>query len=319
MSAAARGGAAARQNGHPTPPGGGTGAAVGDQGLAGPIALLISDIDGTLVTPSKLLTPGAAAAVRRLAAAGIGFTLVSSRPPRGMAALVAQLELRLPFGAFNGGSLVAPDLSLIAAHRLSRDVARRVLALFTRRGVGVWVFADGDWLTRDPRGTNVARERRAIGFAPKVVDGFAEVIGRIDKIVGVSDDVEAVRRVEADAQAFIGDAAAIRISQPGHLDVTHPQANKGEAVSALSGRIGVDLRRVAVIGDSFNDLPMFAQAGFSIAMGQGPAEVRGQASAVTLSNAEDGFAQAVERFILPYAAGADRIPVDAGQVASKEV
>ena len=300
MSAPAMGGRSAA--GRVISPEGSAPPALADRQPRGPIALLISDIDGTLVTPAKTLTPAAAAAVRRLAAAGIGFTLVSSRPPRGMTALVAQLGVRLPFGAFNGGSLVAPDLSLIIAHRLSPDVARRVLALFTARGVGVWVFADGDWLTRDPRGANVARERRAIGFAPKVVDGFAEVMDRIDKIVGVSDDLALVGRVEADAQVLVGDAAAIRVSQPGHLDVTHPQANKGEAVSALSGRIGVDLRRVAAIGDSFNDVPMFARAGFSIAMGQGPAEVRAQASAVTLSNAQDGFAHAVAHFILPYAA-----------------
>lgn len=301
MSAPSRGDAASPQSGRAVPDAT-TSTAAGDPRPAGSIALVISDIDGTLVTPAKTLTPGAVSAVARLADAGIGFTLVSSRPPRGMAALVAQLGVRLPFGAFNGGSLVAPDLSLITTHRLSADVARRVLALFTARGVGVWVFAEGDWLTRDPRGNNVARERRALGFEPRVVGGFAGVVDRIDKIVAVSDDLALVGRAEADAQALLGGLAAIRVSQPGHLDVTHPQANKGEAVIALSGRIGVDLRRVAVIGDSFNDVPMFAQAGFSIAMGQGPAEVRSQARAMTLSNAQDGFARAVERFILPHAA-----------------
>lgn len=273
-----------------------------DRRPAGPIALLISDIDGTLVTPNKTLTPGAAAAVRQLAAAGIGFTLVSSRPPRGMAALVAQLGVGLPFGAFNGGSLVTPDLGLITAHRLSPDVARGVLALLTERGAGVWVFADGDWLTSDPGGPDVARERRALGFGPRVRAGFADVVGRIDKIVGVSGDPDRLRRLEADAEAMFGDAAAIKLSQPGHLDVTHPLANKGEAVRAISGRMGLDRSGVAVIGDSFNDVPMFAQAGFSIAMGQGPGAVKAQASAVTLSNAEEGFAQAVERLILPRAA-----------------
>jgi len=286
------------------PPSGSACAASTDRGPAGPIALLISDIDGTLVNPGQTLTPGAVAAVRRLAAAGIGFTLVSSRPPRGMAALVAQLGVCLPFGAFNGGSLVAPDLSLITAHRLAPDVARGLLALFAERGVRIWVFADGDWLAPDPSGPNVARERRAIGFAPRVVVGFAEVMGRIDKIVGVCDDLDRLGRLEADAQAMFGDAAAIKVSQPGHLDVTHPLANKGEAVRAISERMGVDLRRLAVIGDSFNDVPMFAAAGFSVAMGQGPGAVKAQASAVTLSNAEDGFARAVERLILPYAAAA---------------
>jgi Cof subfamily protein (haloacid dehalogenase superfamily) len=278
-----------------------------DPGPAGaapcaPIALLISDIDGTLVTPSKTLTPGARAAVGRLADAGIAFTLVSSRPPRGMAALVDELGVRLPFGAFNGGSLVAPDLSLITARRLAPDIARRVLALLAAGGVETWIFADGDWLVRDAGGANVARERRALGFAPKVTDGLAGAIGRIDKIVGVSDDLARLRRVEIEARRLVGAAAAIKVSQPGHLDVTHPQAEKGAAVAAISHGAGIDLRNTATIGDSFNDVPMFARAGFSVAMGQAPAEVRARASAVTLSNAEDGFARAVERLVLPYAA-----------------
>jgi Cof subfamily protein (haloacid dehalogenase superfamily) len=263
---------------------------------------VISDIDGTLVTPSKVLTPGARAAVRRLAAAGVGFTLVSSRPPRGMAALVAQLGVKLPFGAFNGGSLVAADMSVIATHRLAPSVARRMLALLTERRVPAWVFADGDWLVRDALGAAVLRERRGLGFAPKLVDGFGAVLGRIDKIVGVSEDEALLGRLEGEAHAVIGGAAAITRSQRRHLDVTHPLANKGEAVRALGARLGVDTRRVAVIGDSFNDVPMFVRAGLSIAMGQGPAAVRAQASAVTLSNAEDGFAQAVARLILPRAA-----------------
>ncbi|HZC17546.1 MAG TPA: HAD hydrolase family protein, partial [Caulobacteraceae bacterium] len=73
------------------------------------VCLLVSDIDGTLVTPDKSLTLAALEAGRRLAAAGVGLTLVSSRPARGMAHLVDALDIRLPFAAFNGGSIVAPD------------------------------------------------------------------------------------------------------------------------------------------------------------------------------------------------------------------
>jgi Cof subfamily protein (haloacid dehalogenase superfamily) len=223
-----------------------------------------------------------------------------------MAALVSQLEIPLPFGAFNGGSLVGPDRSLIVAHRLPSAVAQRILDLFATSGVDVWVYADGDWLVRRPTAANEARERQALGFEPKVRDRFADVIGRIDKIVAVSADPALLSRVELHARALAGGAAYIQLSQPGHLDVTHPAANKGDAVSALGERLGLDLRHAAVIGDSFNDVPMFARAGFSIAMGQAPAEVKTQADAVTLSNTDDGFANAVDRLILPFAAVARR-------------
>ena len=268
----------------------------------GDIALLISDIDGTLVTPEKLLTPAAAAALRSLAEAGVGFTLVSSRSRHGMEALVAKLGVRLPFAAFNGGSLVAPDLTLFEAPRLAPNVALTMLGLLAQREVEAWVFAAGDWRLRDPDRPNVAREIVTVGFHPMVVTGFEDVIDRIDKIVGVSNNFALLARVESEARVLAGKQAAIARSQSYYLDITHPQANKGHAVTALCKRIGVELHRTAVIRDAFHDVAMFQKGGFSIAMGQAPDAVKAHAAVVALSNNEDGFASAVERFILPHAA-----------------
>ncbi len=270
----------------------------------GPIALLIADVDGTLVTSDKLLTPAAIDAARRLGEAGVGFTIVSSRPPRGMAPIVEQLDITLPFAAFNGGSLVTSNLELIKAHRLPQDVARAALALLTARGVDAWVYADGDWRVRDPAGIRVPHERVTLGHGPMQVQGFEDVMGRIDKLVGVSDDPVLLASVEAAARQLLNARATINRSQTYYLDFTHPKANKGEAVRSLCQRIGVDLRRTAVIGDMINDVAMFAQAGFSIAMGNATAEVKAQATVVAETNENDGFAKAVHRFVLRPAAAA---------------
>ena len=156
-----------------------------------------------------------------------------------MQALVSELHVRLPFGAFNGGSLAEPDVGVIEADRLSPDVARSVLDLFAEQKVDAWVFAAGDWRLRDPDGRKVPLEKRTIGFDPVVVDSFEDVIGCIDKIVGVSDDLTLLTRAEAEAGLLIGGKAAIVRSQPYYLDVTHPNADKGHAVAALCRRIGV--------------------------------------------------------------------------------
>jgi hypothetical protein len=47
-----------------------------------------------------------------------------------------------------------------------------------------------------------------------------------------------------------------------------------------------------------NDVLMFAHSGLSIAMGNADREVQRAARRVTTSNDDDGFANAVERFIL---------------------
>lgn len=266
---------------------------------APPIDLLISDIDGTLVTPDKLLTSASIAAVTALAAAGIAFSVVSSRPPRGMTGIVQALGVRLPFAAFNGGSLMEPGRGLIGAFRLKAATSNQILGLLARREIDAWVFADDIWRLRDPHGAYVERERHTVGFDPTVVEHFGALGDRIDKIVGVSTDHARLAAVEAEARALLGTSAIAQRSQLYYLDFTAPEADKGQAVRAICARAGVAPDRTAVIGDMANDVPMFQVAAFSVAMGQSPDAVKAQARAVTTSNAEEGFARAVEDFILP--------------------
>ena len=268
------------------------------------IALFISDMDGTLVTPEKTLTPRTVAAVAKLAQAGIGFSLISARPARGMASAAEALKVSLPIAAFNGGAVIAPDGAVLSARRLSAELSRAAFALLAEHGADAWVFADNEWLILNPNVPKIAREQRSVGFGPTLVDNFDAVIDRIDKIVGVSDDLPLLQGAEADAQARWGHLATIGRSQPYYLDFTHLEANKGGGVAALCEHIGVPLARTAVIGDMFNDISMFRRAGYAIAMGQAPEAVKAEAAVVTASNREDGFAQAVERLLADRAAPA---------------
>src|ERR1700760_1495936 len=91
------------------------------------IALVVSDVDGTLLTKDKTLTDRAKAAVRRLKDAGIGFTIVSSRPSVGMKFLIEPLQIALPFGAFNGSSILDPQLRPVEQHLIPASAAQRSL------------------------------------------------------------------------------------------------------------------------------------------------------------------------------------------------
>ena len=73
------------------------------------VALVISDIDGTLLDDKKQLSPGAPAAVQRLYAAGVRFSIASARPPRMVRDLISRLDVREPLACFNGALIVSPD------------------------------------------------------------------------------------------------------------------------------------------------------------------------------------------------------------------
>jgi Cof subfamily protein (haloacid dehalogenase superfamily) len=263
------------------------------------ISLVLADVDGTLVTPGKVLTPRAAAAVKAIHDAGIAFAITSGRPPRGMAMLVEPLALHSPIAGFNGGVFVNPDLTIIEQHVLLPDVAARALDIILRHGMDAWFYSDRDWLVRDSGAPHVAREQSTVKFAPIVVETFKRVQSNAVKIVGVSDDHDLVARCEKDAQTALGAAASAVRSQPYYLDITHPEANKGSVVTWLSKRLSVPPTAIATIGDMPNDVLMFRRSGLSIAMGNASPDVQAQANLITASNDDEGFAKAIERFVLP--------------------
>jgi Cof subfamily protein (haloacid dehalogenase superfamily) len=260
--------------------------------------LLIADVDGTLVTPAKALTARTIDAVRGLERAGVAFAITSGRPPRGMKMLVEPLGITTPIAAFNGGMFVDPELAPVAWLPLSADVTAQVIRLLEGHGLDVWVYRGSDWLVRDPGSPRVRHERGTVHFAPIAVPSFERVLDGAVKIVGTSEDHAAVTRCEADARARFGDHVSASRSQPYFLDVTHPDANKGMVVRRLSKLLGVPMDRIATIGDMPNDVLMFALSGLGIAMGNASPDVQRAARRVTTSNEEEGFANAVSRYIL---------------------
>lgn len=266
--------------------------------MANNIRLVIADVDGTLVTQDKVLTPRAIEAVRRLRDAGIAFSITSGRPPLGMQMFIEPLALTEPFAAFNGGVLVGPDLSVMAQNFVRSDIARKVVEIIVGHGLDVWVYTDRDWLVGEADGPHVAREQWTVKFAPKVVSDLGRQMDRVAKVVGVSDDYTAVAECEADVQRMCGKDVSATRSQPYYLDVTHPDANKGRVVATLSQVLSIPAAQIATIGDMPNDVLMFRKSGLSIAMGNASPEVRRQAHFVTSSNEEEGFAEAMEVCIL---------------------
>jgi len=258
------------------------------------IALVVSDVDGTLLTKDKVLTDGTEAAARKLHAAGIGFTIVSSRPTIGMGFLIEPLAITLPVGAFNGSSIVDAGLKPIEQHLIPPAVAQRSLNVLNAFGVDIWLFSNERWYTRNPDGEYVPHEKRAIKADPTIIDDFTPHLAEACKIVGASSDPALLQRCEAAMRQAIGaEATAVR-SQTYYLDITPPGHDKGTFVDAMTRRLGIPAAAVATIGDMENDLPMFAKSGVSFAMGNAADGIKQHATHVTDSNERDGFAAAIE-------------------------
>lgn len=266
------------------------------------ISLLVSDIDGTLVTDDKRVTAAVAEAAAKLEPAGVHLSLVSSRPPIGFAELSGLLGLKAPLGAFNGGAILGPDLSIIEKLAVPAADARIALDAFAEFGVAGWLFSFDRWYITDPGGALVPKEQRTIRHDPTTVPSFEPLLNEVGKLVGSSHQHDRVAACEEALAQRLGSDTTAKRSQPYYLDVTPAKSDKGYAVKRIAAVLGVPIGEVAVIGDMANDLPMFAVAPHRIAMGNGIEALKDRASFVTRSNEDDGWAVAIERYVLPRAA-----------------
>lgn len=264
----------------------------------GQVRAFVSDVDGTLLTSEKLLSRRTIEAVAALRRRGVLFSIVSSRPPRGLRPLVDTLAVSAPMAAFNGGILLSSSLVPIEENLLSDAIARHAVGALLARGLEVWVFNGEHWYAGDGAGPYVARETRALQFDPILVSDFDPVLGGAAKIVGLSADLDLVERCEKEIGRTLAGRAEVVRSQDYALDITHPLANKGAALTKIAARMATPLSAVAVIGDGGNDLAMFARSGLSVAMGNAALGLQAAADFVTASNDDDGFAEAVDHLFL---------------------
>lgn len=262
------------------------------------IRLVVSDVDGTLVAPDKSLPASAIAAAGRLRAAGVPLAIVSARPPFGMR-YVAEGVRPAAMAGFNGGTILSGDGRVLERHLLPEAAGREALALLAERRIPAWLFTPDEWLITDPAAHHVALETHTVRQPPRVVPCLEPYLAECGKIVGHSPDHAALAAVEAELQARLGCRAAARRSQAYYLDVTNRVADKGFALRALCAQLGIDIAHTACIGDAPNDLPMLEIAGLAIAMGNAEPAVKARAAEIAGGNDADGWADAIDRLILP--------------------
>jgi Cof subfamily protein (haloacid dehalogenase superfamily) len=266
---------------------------------AHPVRLMLADVDGTLVTQDKILTDRAIASVKSLAEADILFAITSGRPPRGMSMLIEPLDIQTPIAAFNGGLLVDRDMSVVEQQTVPSALVVPIADLLKAFKLSVWIYRGAEWYVPDLKGPHVDREAWTVKFEPTLMTGLDGLTDNVAKIVGVSDDYDAIAKASDAAHDRFGDHVTAAASQPYYLDITHPDANKGWVARYLAKKYAISPEEVATIGDMPNDVLMFAHSGLSIAMGNASPEVKRAARRVTDTNENEGFAKAVEKFILP--------------------
>jgi len=264
-----------------------------------PPLLLAIDLDGTLVEPLHPVRPPVLAAVRRAALAGVRVTIVTGRMYVGAEPFVKALDISGPIVCYQGA--VIADAHSGAFERelaLANAVALRIYAAAKEHDYHVQ-FYSGDRFFVEEHNRYADHYARVSGTQPVVVPSLPETFaGRDSTKVNVVTDIERTPECFELMKRVCGDAAYVTRSNPEFVEMLNPQVDKGRALGIVAGHYGIPLSRVLAIGDSYNDLPLLRAAGFGVAMGSGPDELKAEADAVVGDVEHDGVAEAIDRFVL---------------------
>ena len=265
---------------------------------APPPLLLALDLDGTLIDGSLVIRPRVRAAVRGAIGRGVAATIVTGRMYVAAAPFAAALGITGPIVCYQGAAIYdAASGSRLRETPLKNAVALRVAQHALRDGYHVQLYHDDEfYVQQDNRYAQLYA--RLAGVQPVVVPSLAaEFAYRDSTKCNVVTDPDRAARYEQTVKAVCGEEAYVTRSNPEFIEVMDPTVDKGEALRYVAERAGIPMERVLAIGDSYNDLPLMQAAGFGVAMGSSPPELKAAADAVVGDYAADGVAEAIERFV----------------------
>jgi Cof subfamily protein (haloacid dehalogenase superfamily) len=266
------------------------------------IKLVVTDVDGTFITKTREITPLTQRAVEMLHEQGIMLVLASSRPLRGMEFILEAsglMRLDVPVVSMNGALITTTRglthfSSLLEAATI-RTLYDTISDLVQSKRINFMLLDAQDWWSSGDDDL-VRREAASLRFEPKIANDV-ELHERMNlpankvTLLGIPEAVsEAKQRIR---EVFGKNIAATNPASPKFLDITAPNVHKGTALTRLATHFGLEYTQICALGDGENDVDMFRVAKTSVAMGHASDFVKGNATHLTTSHAEDGWGKAI--------------------------
>jgi hypothetical protein len=260
--------------------------------------MIAADIDGTLVTGDRQITPGVREAVRAVQARGVRVCLATGRMWLSAEPYFRRLGADPPAILYNGGLVFDfTTQTVLLQVYLDYDQARAVLErLRAIPGVQPHLYVDNRVYTGTANPLTDLY-RRKDGLQVEEVGDLVAFLPRNPMkilIIGARPDLERaavlIRRLPMPINLVF--------SEETYMEIIPSGSSKGVALQFVAQHLGIPLGAVIAVGDNLNDLEMIQVAGLGVAMGNAPDELKAHADFVTATNDQEGLRHVIERFIL---------------------
>ena len=264
------------------------------------IKLVVFDLDDTLLDSRQGISARTSAAIRQVAQKGIAIMLATGRMYASTVKFAQYLELAVPLITYNGAMVKAfPSGELLFHQPIDPEAAAQVLALCREQRWHIQTYIDDVLYVREIN-RYASLYARITDTEPVAVGDRLYALQAAPTKMLVIAEPDTVQQIKAYLVARLGNRLYIAESKPNFLEITHPSVHKGAALRWMAEQLKIDRHHIMAFGNGGNDIEMLRYAGWGIAVGNSPAEVKKAARLVTDSHDEDGVAKILEKVNLHF-------------------
>ena len=265
-----------------------------------PFRAIALDLDGTLTNHDKVVTPRTRQALLQSESKGAIIILASGRPTYGIVPVAECLELEKRGGyilSYNGGNIVNAKTGEKLFSQFLPDAVIPILYKYAKeKNHALLGYAGNEIITEMPDDQYVKEESRINKMNIRKVDNLLDALEPHPTKLLMTGDPTDMIKAEEELIEILGEKMDIFRSAPFFLELVPKGIDKAQSLLRLLSKINLTPADLMAFGDGYNDLSMLKLAGVGVAMANAAPEVRADADYVTLSNEEDGVAEALLHF-----------------------
>jgi Cof subfamily protein (haloacid dehalogenase superfamily) len=260
--------------------------------------LIAIDIDDTLITDDKEVTPGTQAALEQAVEAGAVVTLATGRAYASAKVIARQTGLNVPIITYQGALVkTLLDEKVLYERYVPVEAARKLYTFCLDRDLHLQTYVD-DKLAAREENDRLRGYAGLNGTLYEIEPDFARLIEQPTPKLLIIDEPDYLDVIAVELRELLGPEVHITKSKPHFLEIMHRDGTKGNALAFLAEHYGFSLDETIAVGDSWNDHEMLEVAGLGVAMGNAIPALKAIADYVAPGNNEEGVKHVIEKFIL---------------------